>query len=60
MITMQKGNWYQKLFQADKFGWHYYCKHARLGLKRADKKATSKATRRFLGEYVRGQENFKF
>jgi len=60
MNTMQKGNWYQKVYPADKFGWHFYCKFARLGQKRADKKATSKAVRRLMADYIHGQDSFKF
>lgn len=57
---MQKGNWYRKAYLADKFGWHFYCKHARLGQKRADKKQTSKVVRRLMADYLRGQDSFRF
>lgn len=44
-----KGNSYRKLYRIDRFARRFYCKHARLGQLRMDKKAAKRKARRIYG-----------
>lgn len=48
-----KSNNHKKMFREDKFGRRYYCKHARLGLVRIDKKLGKKAWRNSEKEMIK-------
>ena len=48
-VTM-KGNAYRKLYRIDRFARRFYCKHARLGQLRMDKRAARKRARRDVNE----------
>lgn len=42
-----KGNSHKKIYRIDRFARRYYCKHARLGQLRMDKRNARKKARRY-------------
>ena len=52
-IQMPKNNDYKKMYQEDKFARRWYCRHARLGQLRYDKKMEQKAVREHNKKLVR-------
>ena len=51
-----KGNSHKKQYSEDKFARHFYCKHARLGQLRLDKKASRKKVRQDAKKDLTNQE----
>lgn len=52
-----KGNIHKKTHREDKFARRYFCKHARMGWLREDKRQEPKAWRKFMKQEQKQQED---